>query len=114
KISNAVCKAFNATCEIEFVKDVYPITVNHPKVTQRVFSSLGNIPGTRVIETEPILAGEDFSRFLQKAPGTFYFLGTRNPRKGCISPNHSSNFKLDEEVMKFGAVSLAKLALEFG
>ena len=61
-----------------------------------------------------MLGGEDFSRFLQKAPGTFYFLGTRNPAKGCVYPNHSSKFKVDEDVLKVGAASLAMLAYEFG
>ena len=54
------------------------------------------------------------SRFLQKAPGTFYFLGTKNAKKGCVAPNHSSKFKVDEDVLKYGSVSLAKLALDFG
>jgi carboxypeptidase Ss1 len=53
------------------------------------------------------------SRFLQKAPGVFYYLGTYNPSKGCSAPNHSSRFKVDEEVLKLGSVSLAAVALEF-
>jgi carboxypeptidase Ss1 len=62
---------------------------------------------------DPILGGEDFSRFLHKAPGTFYFLGTKNSAKGCVYPNHSSRFKVDEDVLKYGATSLAMLALNF-
>jgi len=68
----------------------------------------------RVKTIEALLGGEDFSRFLQKAPGTFYFLGTHNPKKGCVFPNHSSKFKADEDVLKFGTASLALLAYEFG
>jgi len=113
-VTESVCKAFKASCEIEFMEDAYPVTINDPKVTEKVSSILRTIQGTRTIECKPILGGEDFSRFLQKAPGTFYFLGTRNPKKGCIYPNHSSKFKVDEEVLKYGSVSLAKLALEFG
>jgi carboxypeptidase Ss1 len=75
---------------------------------------LGRIPGVKVKKIEPVMGGEDFSRFLQKAPGTFYFLGTDNPSKGCVYPNHSSKFKVDESVLKVGAASLAMLAYEFG
>ena len=71
------------------------------------------IRGTRTIVKEPILGGEDFSRFLNEAPGTFYFLGTRNSAKGCIYRNHSSKFKVDEDVLKYGTASLALLATEF-
>ena len=73
------------------------------------------IRGTRTIsQGKPIMGAEDFSRFLQKAPGTFYFLGTRNPRKECAYTNHSSKFKVDEDVLKYGSLSLANLAYEFG
>jgi carboxypeptidase Ss1 len=113
-VTRAVCRAFGATSQIEFMQDAYPVTINDPKVVKRVFSILRTIKGTRTIETKPILGGEDFSRFLQKAPGAFYFLGTRNPKKGCVYTNHSSQFKVDEDVLKYGSASLAKLALEFG
>jgi len=113
-VTRSVCKAFGAKCQLEFMIDAYPVTINNPKVAKRVFSILRGIEGTKTREMDPILGGEDFSRFLQKAPGVFYFLGTRNPEKGCVSSNHSSNFKVDEEVLKYGSISLAKLALDFG
>jgi carboxypeptidase Ss1 len=114
RITKSVCRAFGATCQIDFMKDVYPITYNDPTTTKRVFSILRTIGGTKTVECAPILGAEDFSRFLQQAPGTYYFLGTRNPKKNCIYPNHSSRFKVDETVLKYGAVSLARIAMQFG
>ena len=113
KVAQGVAKAFGAKASVEFEKDSYPITVNDQKVTERAMKLLKKIPGTKTRLTEPILGGEDFSRFLQEAPGTFYFLGTKNPAKGCVYPNHSSRFKVDEDVLKYGAASLALLATEF-
>ncbi len=113
EVARGVCRAFGARAEVEFLKDAYPVTVNDESVTSRAISILSRMPGTRVKVMEPILGGEDFSRFLQKAPGTFYFLGTRNPAKGCVYPNHSARFKVDEDVLKFGTASLAQLAIEF-
>lgn len=113
-VTKSICKAFGAQCEVEFVPDTYPVTRNDQRVASRVREILSTIEGTRTIECEPILGGEDVSRFLQKAPGAYYFLGTRNEKKGCVYPNHSSQFKVDEDVLKFGSVSLAKLAMEFG
>lgn len=113
KIVDSICSAFNASCEVEFMKDVYPITVNDPNVTEKVIQILKKIEGTKTIETEPILGAEDFSRFLQKAPGTYFFLGTRNEEKGYIYPNHSSRFMIDESVLKLGTTALTLLALEF-
>lgn len=113
EVARGVCKAFGAMAEVEFEEDAYPVTVNDAKVTEQAMRILRKIPGTRVRIKEPILGGEDFSRFLHEAPGTFYFLGTNNPAKGCVYPNHSSRFKVDENVLKFGTASLATLAMEF-
>jgi carboxypeptidase Ss1 len=114
EVAKGVSKSFGATAEVEFEKDAYPVTINDPKATEKAVRVLRRIPGIKVKKIEPILGGEDFSRFLKKAPGTFYFLGTNNPAKGCVYPNHSSKFKVDEDVLKFGSASLAMLAFEFG
>ena len=114
EVVKGVCKAFGAKAIVEFEKDAYPVTVNDEKVTEQAMKIARKIrSGTKVKVIEPMLGGEDFSRFLHEAPGTFYFLGTRNPAKGCIYPNHSSRFKVDEDVLKYGAASLALLAAEF-
>jgi carboxypeptidase Ss1 len=113
EVAKGVCRAFGAKAEVEFEKDAYPVMVNDERVTEKARKILGKMPGTRV-KVKPLqLGGEDFSRFLHEAPGTFYFLGTKNPAKGCIYPNHSPRFKVDEEVLKFGSASLAQLAMEF-
>jgi carboxypeptidase Ss1 len=113
-VARGVCRTFGAKAEVDFEKDAYPVTINDPKTTKEAIRVLKQIPGVKVKKVEAMLGGEDFSRFLQKAPGTFYFLGTRNPSKGCVYPNHSSRFKVDEDVLKLGAASLAMLAFEFG
>ncbi|MDA4132894.1 MAG: M20/M25/M40 family metallo-hydrolase, partial [Thaumarchaeota archaeon] len=96
-----------------FQKDTYPVTYNDEKATERVAKTLRKIRNMKTRQADPRLGAEDFSRFQQKAPGTFYYLGTNNPSKGCIGPNHSSRFKVDEDVLKYGALSLANIALEF-
>jgi carboxypeptidase Ss1 len=113
KVAEGVGKAFGAKAVVDFEKDAYPVTVNDEKVTQQAMKIVKKIPGAKTKIVKQILGGEDFSRFLHEAPGTFYFLGTINPAKGCVYPNHSSKFKVDEDVLKYGAASLAMLALEF-
>jgi carboxypeptidase Ss1 len=113
EVAKAVSAAFGATCDVSFTEDAYPVTYNDPGATEGVVEVLKRVPGTRVDIVDPVLGGEDFSRFLLEAPGTFYFLGTRNEAKGCVHPNHSSKFKVDEDVLKYGAASLAMVAAEF-
>jgi carboxypeptidase Ss1 len=113
-VAQSVSKAFKAQADVWFKPDEYPVTINDPAVTKNVVTVLKKVRGTRTVECKPIMGAEDFSRFLQQAPGAFYFLGTRNPRKGCVNTNHSSEFKVDEDVLKYGSLSLANLAYEFG
>jgi carboxypeptidase Ss1 len=112
-VVKSVCEAYGATCEIRFKKDPYPVTYNDERAAERVLKVLRRIRGTKAKVIDQRLGAEDVSRFLQKAPGVFYYLGTHNPSKGCTAPNHSSRFKVDEDVLKYGAVSLAAVALEF-
>jgi len=114
RVAEDVSRAFKAHAEVEFKPDEYPVTINDPAVTKRVISILRKIHGAKTIECKLYMGAEDFSRFLQRAPGTFYFLGTINRAKGCVNTNHSSGFKVDEDVLKYGSLSLANLAYEFG
>ncbi len=113
QVARGVAKAFDAKAEVDFEKDAYPVTVNDVHVTEQAMKIVKKIPRTKVRVREPIMGGEDFSRFLHEAPGTFYFLGNHNPAKGCVHPNHSPRFKVDEDVLKLGTASLAMLAEEF-
>jgi carboxypeptidase Ss1 len=112
-VASAVAGAFGGRAEVSFMEDAYPVTYNDPRATEKVAEVLKRIPGAKVKLAEQVLGGEDFSRFLEEAPGTFYFLGTRNEAKGCVHPAHSSKFKVDEDILKLGAASLALLAMEF-
>ena len=113
EVVKGVCETFGATGTVEFMEDAYPVTVNDENATAHAMKLLSTMPGTKSQIVAPGMPADDFSRFLQRAPGTYYFLGTKNPAKGCVYPNHSPRFKVDEEVLKYGAASLALLASEF-
>ena len=109
----STCRAYGGSCYIDFQRDTYPVVRNDEKVTERVARTLRKMPGMKTKTADIRLGAEDFSRFQQRAPGTFYYLGTYNPSKGCTSPNHSAQFKIAENVLKYGALSLANVTLEF-
>ncbi len=106
-----LAKAYGAISNIYFKEDTYPVTYNDPNETTRVTEALKLIKGAKIIGTEPLMGAEDVSRFLEKAPGTYFFLGTRNDKKGTVYPNHSSKFTSDEEVLKIG--TLAHVLISF-
>jgi hypothetical protein len=67
----------------------------------------------QVLETEPIMPGEDFSFFTRAVPSTFMFLGIKNETVGSVHNLHNANFKIDEGVLPLGAAMHASLAMEY-
>jgi metal-dependent amidase/aminoacylase/carboxypeptidase family protein len=108
---DSLCKSFNADCEVVF-SDNCPPLINYPEVTSRAMDILNNLRRP-IVEIEPVMLADDFSRYLQLKPGCYIFIGTRNLEKGCIYPTHSPMFKLDEDILKYGSAALALLAISF-
>jgi carboxypeptidase Ss1 len=108
-----VIESFGAKGSISFKENAYPVTYNDPASTEKVKDILKMIPGLKIIDIGPIMGGEDVSRFMEKAPGTYYFLGTRNEQKNLTYPNHSSKFAADEDILKYGALSHVLIAFNF-
>lgn len=96
RIANATCEGAGANATIQYTRG-YPAVVNDPKETARVENMgkalLGEI---NVKHLAPIMAGEDFAYYLQKVPGSFFFVGGGNPETGAIYPHHHSRFDVDE------------------
>lgn len=63
-----------------------------------------------VTDAKPSLASEDFSRFMQRVPGFFYWIGNRKPGDTCFSW-HNAKFHCDDDALKYGAVVLAQSVL---
>ena len=59
------------------------------------------------------MGGEDFAILAESAPAVFGFLGIRNEAKGSVSPHHSPDFRVDEDVLHWGAGIYAQFALDF-
>ena len=52
---------------------------------------------------------EDFAFYQQKAPGVFYFLGTKNEKRGFTHLLHNDQFNFNEEVLEIGVKTYIKL-----
>lgn len=76
----------------------YPAVVNHPRETELVCQAaqLLELPLQQI---EPTPVGEDFSRYLQRIPGTFFRVGIRNEALDAIYPLHNCRFAMDESAM---------------
>jgi len=80
----------------------YPL-VNDPAAFEEVKKLLSADFDFQTLE-KPFMQAEDFSAYLQHAPGVFLFLGT-----GTGIPLHANNFDFDESVLETGVKIYLKL-----
>ncbi len=93
----------------------YPTTANNPAWFSRGANVLRNTVGTaNVLESAPSIPAEDFSLFLNKVPGMFFFLGvTPRERDPFNTPaNHSPMYDVDEASLPTGIKALSALAID--
>ena len=89
------------------------VTWNDPALTERMRPSLVRAAGeANVVETLPMMGGEDFSVYARKTPGLFYFLGIRDKTKPMHSL-HSPHLVVDERALPVGVRAMSLLALDY-
>lgn len=99
RIVKATCDAAGARYKLSLLKG-YDAVWNHPEQTQGVERIAKQLFGEeRVRRVEPSLAGEDFSAYLKRIPGTFFLVGAGNPDIGAVYPLHHPMFDGDERAM---------------
>lgn len=92
----------------------YPPTVNDGTVANFVKQELVKLHGDNSCpDVLPSLGSEDFSRFLEKYKGVYYWLGVGG-ENGDYPPLHDPSFRIDERALKIGYESLAKIAISYG
>lgn len=108
-----VCEASGATYSFTYAKG-YPAVVNDSKMTELLMETAASFhPAEKLHEIEPVMGGEDFSYYLQRVPGAFFFTGAGNEEKGIVYPHHHPKFDIDERAMLVAAKHLGAAALSF-
>lgn len=113
----AICagieKSFGVECKLDYVYD-YPVLYNHLEETAEVMKILEGSVGdyiTEVHEGTPQSGSEDFSYYLQKAPGTFINVGAKPVGVEDPYPNHHPKFVINEDALLICAKGLGEIVL---
>ena len=107
KIVSNICQTYGATYQMNYRRGV-PSVQNDLALTQLLEASAKEAWGSDRIQIlpEPSLGAEDFSVYLQKAPGTMFRLGVGFKDKPNY-PLHHPQFEVDETAIVTGVVTLA-------
>ncbi len=111
EVIKGVCEAYGATYEFTYIKG-YPAVVNHRIQTEWLTQAAEGLKdAAKMVEVAPVMGGEDFSYYLQKVPGAFFFTGAGNENEAAIYPHHHPKFTIDEKAMLIAANHLGAAAL---
>lgn len=102
RVVKGITEAHGATYQFEYLEGPAPV-VNDDEVTQIIEETVRELYGEEaLVKVKPNMGAEDFSAFLQKAPGTYFFTGSGNKEKGTDYPHHHPRFDIDENALSKG------------
>ena len=101
-IIDGVAKTYNAEILFDY-EDGYPPTINHSEPVEKVLKAAEKVVGEKAGMPYLSMGGEDFSYYLQKIPGCFFFVGSApNEQELFETPHHCSHFTMDERALLIG------------
>ncbi len=100
-----ICAAHGADYTFKYMPG-YPPLFNSPEQTMAAIKAATDVAGKDKVDpgTEPIMASEDFSYFLEKVPGCYIFLGN-----GADTANHHPDYDFNDEIIPVGVAYWVKL-----
>ena len=110
RLVSGLAAGMNVQAELNYQRG-YPVVVNDAPSTARAVAALRGISNTVETEIDPVMAGEDFSYYLNTVPGCFIFMGCGSCGADGRGGLHNACFNLDEDCLPWGVAALAGLAL---
>ncbi len=113
KIIQGVCLANGTEYDLE-IRHGYPALDNDPWATELAKRATSELLGEdNVFQAEPMMGAEDFAYYLQKIPGSFWWIGAGTEEQGCIAGLHNSKFTIDESILPVGSAVMAWVAYKY-
>lgn len=107
----SIVDPFGATYELDYLRGSPPVD-NDGRATEVFAEAAGLALGAEaVVPTAQSVGNEDFSWFLEKAPGSYARLGVRPPDATRRLDLHASTFDVDESAIGIGVRLLTHTAL---
>lgn len=116
RILAGLAQEFDITYDLIYSHD-YPVLVNDKAMTELVVNGIekAGIPEIKaLVETPPMSGSEDFAYYLQKIPGSMFYVGAK-PDDGPVYPHHHPKFDINEDSLIIAAKAMAAVvAVYFG
>ena len=114
RAAEAAAEAYGCTADCTYFFGPAPLINAHRALNDIARRAAKEVLGPdALVPMERQMGAEDFSVYMDAAPGLYGQLGCRNEAKGITSPHHSDTFDVDEDVLPLGAALYARFALDF-
>ena len=110
RLISGLAATMNVRAELDYQRG-YPVVMNDAHSTARAVTVLKGISDNVDAGIEPVMAGEDFSYYLNKVPGCFIFMGCGSCGADGRGGLHNACFHLDEDCLTWGVAALTGLTL---
>lgn len=108
-----ICLANGAEYELN-INLGYPALNNDPWATSVAQEAARAMLGPKaVFDAPPMMGAEDFAYYLEKVPGTFWWIGAGTPEQGCVAGLHNPKFTIDESILPVGSALMAWVAYQY-
>ncbi len=103
------CGIHGAEYRYRYIEGYPPVCNDEAEAARVLAAAARHLPECRVTTSDPVMAGEDFSYYLQAKPGCFIFVGAGR-EDGASPPHHHPMFDLEEKAMLVAARVLVAAA----
>jgi amidohydrolase len=113
RVVRGVAAALDCEADILYERGNHP-TVNDPAMCPLVRAAAASVVGEANVRADVrTMGGEDFSAFLERLPGVFIAIGSRNESRGLTFDHHHPRFDVDEQSLRIGAEVLLETARRY-
>jgi amidohydrolase len=103
RVVRGVAAALDCEADILYERGNKP-TVNDAAMCAYARAAAASVVGEANVRADVrTMGGEDFSTFLERIPGVFIAIGSRNESRGLTHDHHHPRFDVDEQSLRIGA-----------
>lgn len=113
RVVKGITEAHEASYEFKYEFGYRPV-INDNEVTAVIEETVREVFGEEALDMmRPNMGGEDFSAFMEKAPGCYFYVGAGNEEKGITYPHHHERFTIDEDALEIGVKTFLHATFKF-
>ncbi len=112
RVAQATAESYRAKATLQYERYPGPLVNDQPALNRIARAAAVKLYGEEGVKELPRMMGsEDFAYFMEKVPGVYGFLGSRDAAH--TASNHNDRYDVPEEVLKRGAAMHAQFAVDY-